>query len=1286
MSAAESSTESSARTGGVSFTGRRLVRPCVALVVAVASVVGAYSQSPRPDVWEEPAPWQWSWWAYPIERNAFLRQSVLQGSVRRLVYAEEAGTLWVIGDDALLAYSDDGGRSWNAVDVSAAVAAFDSGAEPRPIGAAPESARIGGWARAAFAFDGEEPTGKEPVGKGGEPARSTSTATPEPTESPGPTASPTPSIAPPPLDTSAPTGLELNDLWMRDDGREGLIVGDRGLILRTSDSGRSWSRVTAPARDSIRSIAMARGGDLGWAVGDAGLMLGTKDGGRSWRGAVVPSNGDLSAVACSEDMNLCWAVGETIVLVRMGRSQGSPWTRADDAAQDVLLPTDVAVSRTGSHVWIVGWEGVRWSEDRGRTWRRQSLEGLEEWRRTPHRIVLSVDGTAAMILTSLTGVFLRIESEGLRELWSPAFAGAGAPFSANDILSIDHDGAVHRWRADVDEGETTTPIIPVTSVYTHSVQGADVFFMHTNGSSFVVSFDGGRTWSLLPGGGALALELERQGTAGEIAADDHGEGGTGAIPVFGASVARSVDGTRAVLVGDDRQILYSNDGGQTWDPVLYAQVAPAPWFFVVIFGCLLFGFVGSPRSQAPTLAADAPADPEASIAPMAASDRPLRPGDPDPLGVGPLAAGVARFLANSATEPPLTIAVTGDWGTGKSSIMNLIRAELARYGFHGVWFNAWHHQTEEHLLASLSESIRRALPWVRRGGFGFRIRLFWRRTRNHWIGLLALVTATVAALGLWFRAGNGLSIEALGSGASLDTSTVLLSLLGGLIVIPAWVFSLLRGGTTFGVSANRLYAWLVGHVHVSRLQASTGLRHDFAESFREVTEALKSPDRPCGLVLFIDDLDRCRHENVVQVLEMVNFLVTSGDCYIVLGMAPRQVEGCVGLGFKDVAKQLADPSDGGDAQNEERRILDNYARKYLEKLVNLAVPVPTLDAAGTSGLLAASVARLPPREANQPEATGLQRVWRELGRMVVRHADRLPAITEVVALGLILAALWQPPSEGIRRTAMVQPLPAGAEPRSVPTPVVLREEIDGRLLASLVPVLRRGSAEEREDARLTLQLLYPERAGRILAAIHPTEESGAHTGIDEPDDGTPGEEYEQTPRRPGGVFGGQVDSLSPWWGASLLLFVLVALARWTRDEPLAPERDSTRFVAALERWNDIIHERTGTPRGVKRFVNRLRYYAMRQRGIETRLTRRERLFVRMGWLEVPPPTMAGGRRVIPEDVLVALGAQEMAAQAGRDSEVRIAATVAELRERHGAAAWNGFEEEFRRLARGSRIA
>ena len=97
-------------------------------------------------------------------------------------------------------------------------------------------------------------------------------------------------------------------------------------------------------------------------------------------------------------------------------------------------------------------------------------------------------------------------------------------------------------------------------------------------------------------------------------------------------------------------------------------------------------------------------------------------------------SGLSRFLRNENTEPPLTIAVTGEWGTGKSSLMTLLRDDLLRRGLRPVWFNAWHHQQEEHLLASLLATVRtEAIPTLAQPvtWWHFYSRLLWRRGHRY---------------------------------------------------------------------------------------------------------------------------------------------------------------------------------------------------------------------------------------------------------------------------------------------------------------------------------------------------------------------------------------------------------------------------------------------------------------------------------------------------------------------------------------------------------------------------
>ncbi len=64
-------------------------------------------------------------------------------------------------------------------------------------------------------------------------------------------------------------------------GDRGWIAGDRGVLLMTSDRGRTWSLMKLDSYN-LRDIWMMDG-DRGFIVGDRGVMLKTEDGGRTWQ-------------------------------------------------------------------------------------------------------------------------------------------------------------------------------------------------------------------------------------------------------------------------------------------------------------------------------------------------------------------------------------------------------------------------------------------------------------------------------------------------------------------------------------------------------------------------------------------------------------------------------------------------------------------------------------------------------------------------------------------------------------------------------------------------------------------------------------------------------------------------------------------------------------------------------------------------------------------------------------------------------------------------------------------
>jgi len=108
-------------------------------------------------------------------------------------------------------------------------------------------------------------------------------------------------------------------------------------------------------------------------------------------------------------------------------------------------------------------------------------------------------------------------------------------------------------------------------------------------------------------------------------------------------------------------------------------------------------------------------------------------------------------------------------------------------------------------------------------------------------------------------------------------------------------------------------------------------------------------------------------------------------------------------------------------------------------------------------------------------------------------------------------------------------------------------------------------------------------------------------------------------------------------GACLLLSLFALVAQ--RQETLT--EDSPKFVTALEDWSPVIESSYATPRALKRFVNRVRYFAMQQTPDIPSSSLREKA---ISWIyrkicKLPlPPNRLETKPNISEDFLVGLAA------------------------------------------------
>lgn len=609
--------------------------------------------------------------------------------------------------------------------------------------------------------------------------------------------------------------------------------------------------------------------------------------------------------------------------------------------------------------------------------------------------------------------------------------------------------------------------------------------------------------------------------------------------------------TKAIMAVGNGALFISQDGGATFFEPPMGR-APAPWFYAVLLaGPGLAAYSLWPRKKAPTTLIGDRSN--------ALADRPLGIKDADAFNLGAYARGLLALLRNPGTEAPLVIGVTGAWGSGKSSIMFMLSELLAQNRMPTVWFNAWHHQSEEHLLASLLSNIRRqGIPYIwSRAGLRLRVRLLAKRLFQleplgeflwSWFLLLLVVLLIPGSLILWIATALGMAPAIpIGSPALIEKLANVLQLVttcasdnckteaAGLATlqataIPAFLISSLPLAQLWKVALatrrfdpGKLMASMMPSSRNPNLDDQLSFRHRFGDELRATVAALS----PLRLVIFIDDLDRCRPENVVAVLEAVNFVVSSADCCVVMGLDRPYVLRAIRQEFKDfIEMERQERATGGVNPEEDKGRPADFAEHYLEKLINLFVAVPKM----TDQAMRSLMEQLASGRQVLPVVEG----WR------TRIARGLP---RAAAILVVLAALFTPAIYSALHRPESSETPAASAQYAPPAPV-------GQPVAA------------RPEAAKTGETITPD--------IMPSDAA-------------------RNPSVPSVDNAGLVSIVIVALMVAVVTAVALILAIRVPPDLFVP--DTTAFRDELKKAEDRLTNHLTTPRRTKRFVNRVRMFA-----------------------------------------------------------------------------------------------
>ncbi|MEI6575094.1 MAG: P-loop NTPase fold protein [Bacteroidota bacterium] len=254
---------------------------------------------------------------------------------------------------------------------------------------------------------------------------------------------------------------------------------------------------------------------------------------------------------------------------------------------------------------------------------------------------------------------------------------------------------------------------------------------------------------------------------------------------------------------------------------------------------------------------------------------------------------VTKKIILSDDLSPSTIGIYGDWGSGKSSLMDMVMSELSKEtDILCVKFNGWLFEGYEDAKVALLGSILDEISGKRK--LSAKAKGFLKTLYDN-TDFLKL-SSKLAKYGIDFLlTGGALTV------ADITIDTIKNALASkGTQVDEKEIEGVLKAFKSKEVRKN------VKTFHV-----------DF--------ESLLKETKIKRLVVFIDELDRCKHETILDTLEAIRlFLFASGTSFII-GADERQIRYAVNMKYPDVEGNQID-----------------IGKEYLEKMIQYPIRIPQL--------------------------------------------------------------------------------------------------------------------------------------------------------------------------------------------------------------------------------------------------------------------------------------------------------------------------------------------------------
>ena len=182
--------------------------------------------------------------------------------------------------------------------------------------------------------------------------------------------------------------------------------------------------------------------------------------------------------------------------------------------------------------------------------------------------------------------------------------------------------------------------------------------------------------------------------------------------------------------------------------------------------------------------------------------------------------GLSTFIKECAT--PMTISIQGDWGSGKTSMMNMIKEQVSST-VHYIWFNTWQFSQFD-----MGNSLVFSMMEVVLGELGYNKK--------------AIATILQGVLGIAKRYAMGVIEETTHGAIPADSAD----------------------GNNNSNYANEIF--------------------ELKKKFQNAINEKITKDKKDRVVVFVDDLDRLQPEKAVELLEVLKLFIDCENCVFVIAV------------------------------------------------------------------------------------------------------------------------------------------------------------------------------------------------------------------------------------------------------------------------------------------------------------------------------------------------------------------------------------------------------------------